>query len=342
MSKEHSLDKEHLLEKSNTSNKARGLRDKISSTIERLRNDAQFENDRKKAATASKGFIFFVFKLIIIIGISYIILGPLINIVSHSFFSDTDKYNPMVFLIPQQPTLEKYEAAWATLDYMPTMVSTLLFNISLMIMHVIICSMVGYGFARFEFPFKKILFGAVVLMIVLPVNTIMLPIYITFRNFGPFGNLLSTPYPMYIMTFFGVGLKSGLYIYIFTQFFRGLPKEIEEAAFVDGASMFYTYLRIMLVNSIPSVITVAVFSMVWQFNDTFYARLLYLSPNIAIGKKITSLAASIASSYRINDQSLLQMYNYAGIVLVILPIILIYIGLQNYFMEGVERSGIVG
>ena len=133
-----------------------------------------------------------------------------------------------------------------------------------------------------------------------------------------------------------------MYIYIFNQFFRGLPKEIEEAAFVDGAGTWYTYFRIMLVNAVPSVITVAIFSMVWQYNDTFYAKLFLIDPDIVISKKITSLQSTISNLDKVLDPTISQLYVYAGILLVILPIVIIYVALQKYFIEGVERSGIVG
>jgi multiple sugar transport system permease protein len=155
-------------------------------------------------------------------------------------------------------------------------------------------------------------------------------------------NLLSTPIPMYIMTAFGCGLRSGLYIYIFNQFFRGLPKEIEEAAFVDGAGTWYTYFRIMLPNALPSVVTVAIFSLVWQYNDTFFAKLFLVSDNIVISKKISTIEASISNVEKILDPNILELYLDAGIVLIMIPIIIIYIALQKQFIEGVERSGIVG
>jgi multiple sugar transport system permease protein len=144
------------------------------------------------------------------------------------------------------------------------------------------------------------------------------------------------------MTALGCGLRSGLYIYIFNQFFRGLPKEIEEAAFVDGAGVWYTYFKIMLVNATPAVITVAVFSMVWQFNDTFFAKLFLISEDVVISKKISILQATIANDYKILDTAIQELYLNAGIILVILPILIIYLLLQRYFIEGVERSGIVG
>ena len=319
---------------------------------EALKSDTQFANDRKRWASNVKKFVLGLFKLVIIVGICYVILGPVIGIISSSFFSDSDTYNPMVYLIPQEPTLERYKIAIEYLNYGKTMTASLLYSLTLMLVQVFICSMVGYGFARYKFPFKNLLFGCVVVMIVIPVHTIMLPLYMTFAKFDVFGiieatggsavNLLSTPVPMYIMTFFGCGLRSGLYIYIFNQFFRGLPKEIEEAAFVDGAGTWYTYFRIMLVNAIPSVITVAIFSMVWQYNDTFYARLFVISDDLVISKKISTIEASISNVEKILDPKILELFLDAGIVLVMIPIIIIYVALQKQFIEGVERSGIVG
>lgn len=258
----------------------------------------------------------------------------------------------MVYMIPQDPTLYRYELASKYLDYAKSMASSLIYAASLMAIQVFICSMVGYGFARYKFPGKNILFACVVIMIVIPTNTIMLPLYMTFAKFDVLGimklikgspvNLLSTPVPMYIMTLFGCGLRSGLYIYIFNQFFRGLPKEIEEAAFVDGAGTLYTYFRIMLVNALPSAVTVAIFSMVWQYNDTFYAKLFLISDSIVISKKISTITATISTLEKILDPAILQLFLDAGIVLVMIPIVIIYVLLQKQFIEGVERSGIVG
>lgn len=299
-----------------------------------------------------KKFLLALLKATILIGVSYVILSPVIGMVVNSISSDRDAYNPMVFVLPQYPTLERYKLVIESLDYFPSILRDLLYSLSLMAIQIFICSMVGYGFARFDFPLKKLLFGCVVVMIVLPAHTIMLPLYITFRQFDPLGictaltgsyiNLMGTPVPMYIMTMLGCGLRSGLYIYIFTQFFRGLPKEIEEAALVDGAGIWYTYFKIMLANAKPAVITVAVFSMVWQFNDTFFAKLFLISEEVVISKKISILQATIANDYKILDTTIQELYLNAGIILVVLPILIFYLILQRYFIEGVERSGIVG
>lgn len=325
---------------------------KIKSRIKTITSNPKFLNNTKGITANIKSLLIRLFSFVVIIGICYVILAPVIGMVVNSFMSDSDAYNPMVYMIPQKPTLEKYKIAWERMDYLPTMARDLVYSGTLMLIQVFVCSMVGYGFARFQFPFKKLLFGCVIVMIVIPDHSIMLPIYMTFKNFDPFGLatlitgkplvLMSSPIPMYIMTLFGCGVRSGLYIYIFNQFFRGLPKEIEEAAFVDGAGTWYTYFRIMLVNAVPAVITVAVFSMVWQYNDTFYSKLFLISEDIVISKKIATLQATIANVDKILDTSIQELYLDAGIVLVMLPIIIIYIALQKYFIEGVERSGIVG
>ena len=305
----------------------------------------------KSFLNSVKNFLVNLLRAAILIGVGYVILSPVIGIIVNSISSNKDAYNPMVFVLPQFPTLERYALAIERMNYFPTMLRDLLYTLTLTALQLLVCSMVGYGFARFDFPLKKLLFGCVVVMIVIPAHTIMLPLYMTFKSFDPFGivsaikgtpGIMGTVVPMYIMTLLGCGVRSGLYIYIFNQFFRGLPKEIEEAALVDGCGVWYTYFRIMFINAMPAVITVAVFSIVWQFNDTFYAKLFLISEDVVISKKISSLQAVIANVDKVLDTTIQELYLDAGIVLIILPILIIYLVLQKYFIEGVERSGIVG
>ena len=315
--------------------------------------DRQLGNESQRVARLVKSILLKLVRFVLITGISYVILGPLIGIAASSFFSSADKYSPVVYLIPKAPTLERYGLAILRMDYWNVLKNMLVYVGLITAIQVLVCSLVGYGFARFAFPLKKLAFGCVVVMIVIPSHTVMLPLYMTFQNFNPLWlagllnngrgvNLLGTPFPMFIMTLFATGLRSGLFIYIFTQFFRGLPKEIEEAAEIDGAGTVYTYLRIMMPNAMPSVITVTIFSLVWQYNDTFFARLFMLSPDIALSKKLGSLQSNIMNLDRVLDPSISILYLYAGIVLTIIPIVALYVFLQKRFIEGVERSGIVG
>jgi len=326
---------------------------KLSLKLGTIRFDKRLKNEKQYIINVSTGFLYKLMRSAILLAISYVLLSPFIGIIASSFFSNADKYSPIVYLIPQAPTLEKYRLTIARLDFWNVLGNMLVYVSLLTLIQVFICSLVGYGFARFTFPFKKLLFACVIVMIVIPPHSVMLPLYMSFQNFNPFGiisllnagrslNLLSTPFPMIIMTLFACGLRSGLYIYIFNQFFRGLPKEIEEAALIDGAGLFYTYFFVMIPNAMPSVVTVSLFSLVWQYNDTFFARLFLLSPEISLGKKINSLQANLVNLDRILDPSISMLYLYAGIVLTITPLIILYSVLQKRFIEGVERSGIVG
>lgn len=293
-----------------------------------------------------------IFRIATLIGISYIVLNPLISIISKAFFSESDVYNTIVFLIPQNGTVKNFALAMLRMDYWKTLGYSLLYIGTLTCIQLFICSIVGYGFARFEFPFKKLLFGCVILTIVIPSYTIMLPLYIHFRNFNPLHlfsligigpqNWLTTVKPIYLMTILGCGLRSGLFIYIFIQFFRGIPKELEEAAFVDGAGAFRTFFTIMLTNAIPSLITVTVFSLVWQYNDSFYSGLYGIKSDYLISVKLASLTGTINSLDKIVNPEIQQLYLDAGIILMVMPIVIIYVVLQRKFIEGVERSGIVG
>ena len=198
------------------------------------KNTIQDHDKMQILATDIKKLVLSVVRIVILLGVCYIILAPLIGIFVNSISSSADAYDPMVYVLPKDPTWERYELALERMDYFPTMARNLVYVALLTLIQLVVCSMVGYGFARFNFPFKRLLFSFVVVMIIIPAHTIMLPIYLTFREFDPLGlvtllngapmNLMGGTAPMFIMTLLGCGVRSGLYIYIFCQFFRGLPK----------------------------------------------------------------------------------------------------------------------
>ena len=369
---------------------------KIKTSWQEFRSSPQYFDKKAKTLNGIKEAFLGLFRLVIIIGISYVILAPVIGIISRSFFSVQDSINPLVFTIPINPTLERYEKVLKYMDYLPILGRTLLYVGGVTLIQILICSMTGYGFARFKFPLKGVFFAFIVVMIVIPLNTLQFPLYMIFRYFDPrpyigiaviFGifllvigfrarvslskwlvllagagliagavwygvwyirsgspvmNLHSSAWPTFLMSIFGCGLRSGLYIYIFNQFFRGLPKEIEEAALVDGAGTWYTYFRIMMPNATPAVITVSVFSIVWQYNDSLFASNFNIPDSILITQKLGGLVDRIANAEKVYSLREQQLYFNAGVVLVLIPIVLIYVLLQRRFIEGVERSGIVG
>lgn len=304
-----------------------------------------------------------LFRYAIVIGICFIILYPIIRKISVAVMDKQDIYNPTIFLIPQHFTWENIKIAVKVLDYFPTLGNTLLFVAITMLLSTMSCALAGYGFARFDFPGKNILFSLAVLTILIPANTLMVPMYLHFRSFDFLGlihlltgkdgvNLINTYWPTTISALTANGIKAGLFIYIFRQFFRNLPKEIEESALIDGAGGFKTFFRIMLPNAVPPLVTVLLFSFVWQYNDSFYTS-LYMSQMNLMPTMIASISANantviqsmLPGGYDPNvkiDPNYIAMIVDTGILLVITPLIVLYMFVQRYFVESVERSGIVG
>jgi len=315
-----------------------------------------------RTKTKSTAWLWSLFRYVIIIGISFVIIYPILLKISVAIMDKQDIYNPTIFLIPQNFTWDNIRMAADILNYFPALGNTLVFVVITMLLQAASCAMAGYGFARFSFPGSNLLFVLVILTILIPTSTLMVPMYLHFRNFDILGlvhlftgkdgvNTINTLTPSIITSMTASGLKSGLYIYIFRQFFRGLPKEIEEAALIDGAGGFKTFFRIMLPNAIPPLITVMLFAFVWQYNDTFYTS-LFMGEAQLMSNKIASLPAH-ASAYIIStlmitspgaepDPNHVAMVVDTGILLAIFPLIIMYLFVQRYFVESVERSGVVG
>ncbi|MCL2187875.1 MAG: carbohydrate ABC transporter permease [Defluviitaleaceae bacterium] len=307
----------------------------------------RFKNNLQKWTGSVKNFILGLGIAVIVAGVCYIIIAPLVGIISRAFMSPSDVINPLVFLFPLAPTLYNLRTAFDLMGYNTVLLNTLAFAVGMAVLHALVCSFVGYGFARFKFPGSNVLFGLVIVSIVVPIQSYMIPMFLNFRFFlgSPDLNLLGTIWPILLLTATGVGIRSGLYIYIFRQFFRGIPKELEEAAFIDGAGPMGTYLRIMLPNAVPACVTVFLFALVWHYNDTYYTSMLMTGNNM-MASALSSLGFSYAGWRSLMELPvnpiLTQMVVFGGVLLAIAPVMIIYLFLQRFFVEGLERSGIVG
>ena len=300
-------------------------------------------------------------RFLLIFGISFVILYPLLLKISIAFKSKEDLYDATVILIPKHFTLENFKMVNLVMDYPNVLLNTMFLSGVVMLLQTICCALAGYGFSRIRFRGSGLLFACVVFTILVPPQTIMLPTYLQFRHFDLFGlislfggkplNLIDTYMPFFITALFGMGLKTGLYVYIFRQFFRGIPREIEEAALVDGAGIFKTFLKIIVPNAVPAIITVLLFSFVWQWNDSFYTTMYLNNPKV-MSVMLSSVAPYMAvhlgnetgqdMNAFINDPFFVSMVTNAGILLAIVPLIVLYLFVQRHFVESVERSGIVG
>jgi multiple sugar transport system permease protein len=185
---------------------------------------------------------------------------------------------------------------------------------------------------------------------VVPPQLINIPMYLNFRFFDIFGllpktiNLLGTHWPFILTAITGTGLRNGFFIYIMRQCFKGMPQELEDAAYVDGAGPFTTFWRVMLPGAGNSLLIVFLFSFVWQWNDIFLST-LYLGGSLEYLpfalQDISQILYEGRREFLVTFQYA-SLLNNAGMLMFIAPLLIIYAVLQRYFIESIERTGITG
>lgn len=291
-----------------------------------------------------------VFRFVILFGLGFVIMYPLIYMISCAFREKADMSDPTVMWIPRHYTFDVITETLDAMDYWETLGTTLLLNIGCSLFQVISCAVTGYGFARFKFRGKKLLFGIVIMMILVPHQVISLPLYTQFRYFGIKGlfslNLIDTKLTMYLPAMTANGIRAGLMILIFRQFFKGMPRELEDAAYIDGCGPFMTFVRVMVPNAASAFLTVFLFSVVWYWND-YYVSSTFFTNTKTIAIMLSNLDNELKATLfddptvQISDREQI-VWKEAGCLLSIAPVLLMYVFLQKHFTEGIERSGIVG
>ena len=316
-----------------------------------------FKRLRVKTKTAS--IFLTIVRTVLLLGLSFIIVYPLLYMFSMSFRPQADILDPSVIWIPRTFTLSNIIGVAKVMNYGATLVNTLTIGVVSSLLAVASCCVVGYGFARFKFKGKNILFACVIFSIIVPPQITIIPQYLDFRFFDFFYigkllglvlkkevtiNLINSVWSMYLPAAFANGIRSGLFIYIFRQFFRGLPKDLEDAACVDGCGPIKTFLKIMLPLSTSALITVFLFSFVWYWNDYFYSGMFFSNGN-TISLTLASLQSRLyslsVSGIALDPYSMIVKMQ-SGCLLAVLPPLLIFIVFQRYFTESIERTGIIG
>lgn len=271
---------------------------------------------------------------VILLGLCFTIIYPFLVKIIDSFKSFEDYLDPSVQYIPKYFTLENIKTVLTQMNYDKTFFVTLGFSSLIGLIQVIICALVGYGLARFKFWGNKIIFMLVILELLVPPQTLMIPLFTRFRFFYGGFNLIGTYYPAIILALTGIGIKNGLFIFMFRQFFINMPKELEEAAYVDGCNTFRTFYKIMLPSAVALMVTIFLFSFSWQWTDTIYSGLFMRG---------TKLIANALPYVNGGEEEVMAIaYNNTAAVLSVLPIAFIYVIGQKFFIQSVERSGITG
>lgn len=313
-------------------------------------------------------------RFILLVGIAFVVLYPFFVKISSSFMSTADFKDVTVKMIPKTPTLSTYTAVITENQYFKALFNTFLLSAGCALIQMFISAFVGYGFAKFKFKGSKILFLMVLLTMIIPHDTLQLSMFMKFRFFDVFGiygfisalfdgsvaasggvfqwisgavqgfkatqsiQLNGTYWPFVILSLGGLAFKNGLYIFLMRQYFRGVPDELEEAAYIDGSGPFQTYMRIILPISVPMLVTVFLFAFSWQWTDTFYTSMFLSSTRNYTLSDFAKIPPSLNTGAEGFTSS---VYNTCAI-LIIAPLLVVYCFFQKYLVQGIERSGIVG
>lgn len=297
-----------------------------------------------------------IIRAFLLFGMCFLILQPILNKISVSFMEEQDLYKSTVIAVPEHFTTENYRLAAELMNYGGTLLNTIVISCTIALLQIAMCTLVGYGFARFDFPLKKMWFACVLLVIIVPPQTISTSLYLHFRYFDILGiikaikgeglNLRGSKIPYYLMSAGCMGLKNGLYIYMIRQFFRNIPKELEEAAYVDGCGILSTFVRIMLPDATPILTSCFLFSFVWEWTDSFYARMFMGNTSLlatqlaAIGDRVNKYVVNVVGNASGASVGYTSCMISTGILMVIIPLLILYLFAQKGFVESISSSGI--
>ena len=276
---------------------------------------------------------------IVLVDIAFVFLIPIFYVLATSLKTAQDLTNPTIVWIPSGFNWINYPLAYLAMSYPRSLSNSLYISVGSAVGQTVSCAFVGYGFARIRFPGRDILFGLVLFTFLVPPETIIVPLFILYKNLG----WINTYYPFVGPSFFGHGLKGALFVIVFRQFFKTLPWELEEAARIDGASAFATWWRIMVPLATPAVVVVFLFSVVWHWND-FFEPFIYLNrmEHFTLPMRLSVLSPSLdqatgGQSSELFNEALVM----AAVFLVILPPLSIYMFTQRFFIESIDRTGLV-
>lgn len=296
-------------------------------------------------------------RFLMLFGLCFLILQPVLDKISVSFMMQKDLYDTTIIVVPRNLTTENYHLSAYLLNLDTSLLNTAMISLVTAFLQILACTLVGYGFARFEFPLKKFWFACVVLVIVIPPQTISSSLYLHFRYFDVLGiftrlygaplNLKGSSLPYLMLSITAMGLKNGLYIFMIRQYFKSIPYSLEEAAYVDGASTLGTFFRVLLPQAVPILVSCFLFAFVWQWTDIFYTRLFLPTANTHyLSIRLSGMAESLRSyvatkmGLSIPPVGYIMQIISTGVLIVIIPLLMIYLFAQRFFIESITATGL--
>jgi len=270
--------------------------------------------------------VYHLFLIVFGVGMLY----PLIWMLFSSLKPNTEIFKGLS-LLPQNWTVNNYIEGWkgvSGVTYSKFFLNSFFLVIFAVIGNICSCILAAYAFGKLKFPLKGFWFSVMLLTLMLPMHVKLIPQYIMYNSFGWVNTYLPLIVPKYLAT-------DGFFIFLMTQFIRALPKEIDEAAIVDGCGSFKLFIRIVVPLSVPAIITTSIFTFLWTWND-FFGQMIYISD---IKKYTVSLALR---------QFIDTMGNsswgglFAMSILSLVPLFMMFVIFQNYLVEGITAGSIKG
>ncbi|NLM09274.1 MAG: carbohydrate ABC transporter permease [Clostridiaceae bacterium] len=266
--------------------------------------------------------------IIAIIGI--FLLYPIIWM----FFA-TFKTNEEIFgsikLLPSKFSLQYYIEGWkgrGNISYTQFFINTFKLVIPTVFLTVASCALVAYGFARFKFPGKKILFTVLIATLMLPNAVIIIPRYTLYNSFGWINSYLPFYVPALLACY-------PFFVFMLIQFMRGLPKELDQSAYIDGCGTLRTFVQILLPLMKPALFSAGLFQFLWTYND-YFNSLIFIN-------SVSKYPISLALKLSLDSESVVVWGRMMAMSFVaVLPVMLLFFFAQKYFVEGIATTGIKG
>lgn len=299
--------------------------------------------------------LWWILRWFFLVCICFIILYPLLYMVSMAFRSPEDFADVTVIWIPKHLTLDNLRTAIDAAGLRTAMMHTALIALGSTVLQVLMTSLTGYGFARFRFRGRGLLFAFVILTIVIPPQMMNIPNHLLMKELDVFGivrlltgapspvDLLDTYGSFYLPAVLGQGLRAGLFILVYRQAYAGMPVELEEAAWIDGCGYAKTYLRIMFPNARTTSVVTFLFSLVWYWTD-YYMPFTLLSEKRTLSVlllDLSSVLSAVLPAEQRNAYYLMPMHQ-AACLFSVAPLLILFLLAQKQFVRAIDRSGIVG
>ena len=323
----------------------------------------------EKIMSIMRGFVF--------LGLCFVIIFPIFQEISLAFRHPVDLNNKLVNWIPENYSLVNFTISIELMKYWKGLWCNLQVSTISTICQLISTSLAGYAFSRLKFKGSNVIFWLVMLTLIVPPQAVSLSrtfylekfdIFAFFGNRGLFELILGHPLKLkgegkaivfYITSLTGQGIRSALFVFLFRQFFRGIPVELEESAQIDGAGVVRTFWSVMLPNARGVITTVALFAFVWQWNDVYYTGMYAISGDSfpMLTRKLITMSENVQGLILrpeyidfveqvgegiVKNPLFIQVLLNTAALLMLTPLLIGYLFVQRLFIEGVERSGIVG